>query len=183
MASRPGQPRPTPPRSPPRAMSARSLSARSLSARSLNSISSNRSAHTLRSPATKRNQREEWMNKVVVGPLFERAVAQAEAIDAARRRQADFEARLVARPVFTASPFAALGTAGEQHTALGFSSSEGAGLLCSRTELLKLSLGDANLDALELEPLVTAHLQLPTHAPLHSVGSAIYSYDLGDIFI
>ena len=96
-------------------------------------------------------------------------MAQAEDIDAARRRQADFEARPVERPVFTASPFAALGTAGEPAAALGFSASDGAGLLCSRTELLKVSLTGAPLDALALEPLVTADLHLPTHAHLHSV--------------
>lgn len=114
-------------------------------------------------------ERYQWATNVLVLPIVERAVRLAQDIEAARARQREFEQRPLQRPVFTATLFSSLSTAGDADSTLSFSAQDGACVLCSGTELLKLALGSTPLPSLRLDPVVTADIKLPTSAPLHSV--------------
>ena len=141
--------------------------------RAANAFSKSSSSSTSQGMKTFRKANIDFVKEGILGPLIDRAARLGEGILAARVRQAEFESRLLPKPVCVASLFGTAVATGDAHSSLAFLEQDGLGVLASRAELLQLSMHTCPLPQLGLQPLVRQTAQqaseLPTTAPIHSV--------------
>ena len=120
-----------------------------------------------------RRANKEFILKSIIGPLIDKAAKGGEAMLAARKRQTEYEARPLQKPVCVASLFGTGVLSGDAHSTVAVVEQDGIVLLSSRSELMQLSLHQAPLPQLGLAPLVKQTEQqaaeLPSTARLHSV--------------
>ena len=120
-----------------------------------------------------RKANKDFIKSMILMPCIDKACKLGEAMLAARSRQAAFETRELQKPVCVGSLFGTSGVSGDAHSTVSVIEQDGLAVVCSRSELLQLSMHTAPLPELGLSPLVRQTAQqaaeLPSTAKLHSL--------------